>query len=81
MTNRERQRSLDRLRRQWTADAGVEASGRLDFCGRCEYRADGGGCLTHQAEREDKALCAKAFNRLNRRRKEKNDNEEQDDEY
>lgn len=67
MTNKERQRSLDK--KKWLASEkyGGDLSGNMPFCEHC-YQRGGlhGECQAPQQEREGLCHCARAYNRMKR---------------
>lgn len=65
MTNKERQKSLDK--KKWIASEkyGGDLSGAMEYCWACKHRYDI-GCTTTQKEREAACLCATAYNRMKR---------------
>lgn len=67
MTNKERQAALDR--NKWTESARehCDLSGAMVYCEFCEAQ-HGAQCAASQAEREAGSLCAKAHNRMTRKK-------------
>ena len=67
MTNKDRQRSLDKKKWLESQQQGFDMSGCMLYCEKCEYAnhdTDYGYCKASQEERESKTLCAKAYNRI-----------------
>jgi len=66
MTNKERQKTLDK--RKWLASeqAGYDTSGMSIYCHYCS-KQNGDSCQASQEERVNECLCAKAYNRMKRR--------------
>lgn len=75
MTNKERQKSLDK--KKWLASEkhGHDLSGEMSPCHYCKKQTPNGwqkdgyfkhGCTASQEERETACLCATAFNRMQR---------------
>lgn len=70
MTNKERQKSLDK--KKWLVSEEFEAdmSGYMPWCGYCDKCPnDANICNATQEERESKCLCATAYNRMKRYKK------------
>lgn len=70
MTNKERQKSLDK--KKWLASEKIffDMSGFMPYCKVCKERdLIDGGCIATQEEREGQCLCATAYNRMQRARK------------
>lgn len=70
MTNKERQKSLDK--KKWFVSEEFEAdmSGFMPWCNLCDYRdVIDYGCTATQEEREGQCLCATAYNRMKRAKK------------
>ena len=74
MTNKQRQRSLDKKKWIESERVGGDLSGVMSHCAYCEksflaFQSDGATsyCGATQQERENECLCAKAFNRMKRR--------------
>ena len=68
MTNKERQKSLDK--KKWVASEKqkFDMSGFMAYCEYCNKRGGlHGECQTSQEERETKCLCATAWNRKERK--------------
>lgn len=66
MTNKERQNSLDKQKWINSEDYGYDLSGSMPYCEFCEIQKN---CqrVPHQ-EKSSKFLCAKAFNRMERKK-------------
>ena len=68
MTNRERQRSLDK--KKWVASFEnlCDMSGKMDYCDHCDRQAYDSDfhCEATQEEKEAQSLCATAYNRMRR---------------
>ncbi|MBQ2894960.1 MAG: hypothetical protein IJE92_05525 [Clostridia bacterium] len=67
MTNKDRQASLDKEKWLESEKMGVDMSGEMPYCGDCEHQLL--GCLATHEKRVENCLCAKAYNRMARRRK------------
>lgn len=73
MTNRERQRSLDRKKWNESREQMEDMSGKMYYCECCEKQGLSLNypfdltCTATQEDREEQCLCATAFNRLQRR--------------
>ena len=67
MTNKERQKSLDKKKWLLSERVNIDASGTMDYCSYCN-KIDRSyfGCEATQEERESQCLCAKAYNRMER---------------
>ena len=65
MTNKERQKSLDK--KKWIASEKkkLDYSGLMDYCRYCMHK-DWVQCTAPQQEREALCLCARAYNRMKR---------------
>ena len=63
MTNKERQKDLDK--QKWVRGVEVDCnpSGTMYYCSSCKY-SNGYTCSKTQAELEADCLCAKAYNRM-----------------
>lgn len=66
MKNTERQKLLDKEKWLYSEEIKCDCTGYMAYCEYCDYQADLGGCLACQTEREEKSLCARAFNRQHR---------------
>lgn len=68
MTNKERQRSLDRKKWYESIAKNSDQSGKMVYCEFCD-KCDAGFkvCRADQYVRENGTLCATAFNRMKRR--------------
>lgn len=72
MTNKDRQKSLDKTK--WLASeiAGQDLSGKMECCYHCEHQADKHNfytyCTKAHAQRVEHCYCAKAYNRMVRGR-------------
>ena len=67
MTNKERQKSLDK--KKWLASEKFDEdmSGKMPYCKHCyNVWLFKDGCAVTQDERETKCLCATAYNRMKR---------------
>ena len=65
MTNKERQKSLDKSKWLLSESEGKDKSGSMWYCNMCGHQTKD-GCNAAQEERESKCLCAKAYNRAKR---------------
>lgn len=65
MTNKERQKLLDKKKWSESAKQSADLSGKMDYCKRCDM-CEATGCRATQALREGESLCAKAYNRMKR---------------
>ena len=67
MTNKERQKSLDRKKWLESEKQCEDMSGKMEYCDYCDsqsfYMYD---CEANPEEREENCLCAKAHNRMKR---------------
>ena len=69
MTNKERQKSLDKKKQLESEKAGTDLSGKMDYCRYCLFqRLNGGGCACTREHKEFWSLCAKAYNLMIKRR-------------
>ncbi len=66
MTKQEQQKSLDKKKWLYSQELGRDLSGTLVYCEHCD-KAVSNKCTATQEERESKCLCAKAFNRMQRK--------------
>jgi hypothetical protein len=66
MTNKERQKSLDKEKWLRSQELGEDMSGKMVYCTRCDKMNCLHRCTASQKERVENSLCAKAYNRLNR---------------
>jgi hypothetical protein len=66
MKNTERQKSLDKQKWLMSEEVGTDLSGEMLYCEFCFYKDLDGFCPISQQERENKCLCAKAWNRYKR---------------
>lgn len=68
MTNKERQKSLDKKKWLESEKKNRDMSGAMKYCKYCgmQYFLFN-GCDATQEEREQKCLCATAYNRMQRR--------------
>ena len=71
MTNKERQRTLDRQKWFISKLYGGDQSGKMPYCHYCDDQTCTNNCYTPQKEREKYTLCAKAYNRQIRNNKTK----------
>ena len=74
MTNKERQKSLDKQKRILSEDYGYDLSGKLfycDHCGQQTYKQNCKVCSATQSDRESGCLCATAYNRMVRKENKK----------
>lgn len=70
MTNKERQKSLDKKKWLESEKKGEDLSGKMPYCNDCHNRyLFEERCGVTQEEREQKCLCATAYNRMQRARK------------
>lgn len=76
MTNKERQASLDKKKWIESKQSGIDMSGRRLYCSHCEFQDSNIShhykciityCKATQEERERNSLCAKAYNRMQRK--------------
>ena len=65
MTNKERQKSLDKSKWLCSERDNKDLSGKMVYCTLCRHQTKD-GCNAAQEERESKCLCAKAYNRAKR---------------
>jgi hypothetical protein len=67
MTNKERQKQLDK--QKWMASEAKtsDQSGNMDYCKHCD-RNSCGNCSATQDERRGLCICARAYNRMVRRK-------------
>lgn len=64
MTNKERQRSLDKKKYYASQKEGYNLSGKMDYCKYCSKKAfNESRCTMPQEERVAGSFCAKAYNR------------------
>lgn len=73
MTNKERQKSLDRQKWLESEQQRFDMSGCMLYCEFCSkadhsHPTENGKCYATQEERENDCLCAKSFNRMKRRK-------------
>ena len=72
MTNIERQVSLDEKKYFESQKQGRDMSGNMDYCYCCKYLQvvdkDNYNCPVPQIDRELKCLCAKAFNKMKKKK-------------
>lgn len=67
MTNKERQKSLDKQKWVNSEDFGYDLSGKLFYCDHCKYQTERNmvkSCIASQKQREEKSLCATAYNKM-----------------
>lgn len=72
MTNKERQKNLEKKKWLESEKACQDLSGKMPYCKNCYYRGmnyDAIVCLASQNKRETECLCATAYNRMYRRKK------------
>lgn len=62
MTNIERQRSLDKKKYLESERQGMDLSGKMFYCNRCDYQY-GNLCTVTQNFKDKVCPCATAFNR------------------
>ena len=67
MTNKERQKSLDKKKWIESERYNLDFSGVMPYCEHCKHSTLGGNCTATQEERERKCLCATAYNRMQRK--------------
>lgn len=67
MTNKERQAALDKNKWAESAREHCDLSGAMVYCEFCGAR-NGEQCAASQSEREAGCLCAKAHNRMTRKK-------------
>lgn len=63
MNNKDRQKWCDTTKWQISNANSCDMSGKMYWCSGCEKSTDFCDCLATQIEREEKSLCAKAYNR------------------
>lgn len=69
MTNKERQKSLDKKKWLESEKQEFDMSGFMAYCEYCDNRGGmHGECQATQEEREKDCLCATAYNRMKRAR-------------
>lgn len=66
MTNNERQKSLDKKKYLYSQELGRDLSGAMVYCEFCD-KAVSNKCTATQEEREENCICARAFNRMQRK--------------
>ena len=66
MTNKERQITLDRQKWDASRENRCDMSGKMAYCEFCKYAVEN-NCMATQAKKEEQSLCAKAYNRMQRR--------------
>ena len=66
MTNKERQKQLDK--RKWieSEKEGYDKGGYMSYCDHCLWQDSWLNCTANQEDRVDNELCAKAYNRMYR---------------
>ena len=67
MTNKQRQKSLDKKKWLESEKQGFDMSGCMLYCSTCEHAnhdSEEGFCKASQALREKMSLCATAYNRM-----------------
>ena len=69
MTNKERQQKLDKQKYLKSERIGVDMSGAMTYCCFCKEKKYPLNCDVAQEVRESKCLCAKAYNRMKRSKK------------
>lgn len=67
MTNKDRQKSLDKKKWIESEKKGEDMSGAMLYCDACNKQNRTYECTATQEERESQCLCAKAYNRLQRK--------------
>lgn len=67
MTNKERQKSLDKQKWLESEISSIDKSGIMVYCGVCEYKTSNFTCTATQKQRQENCLCAKAFNKMQRK--------------
>lgn len=67
MTNKERQKSLDKKKWLESQTKNLDCNGIMFYCVKCQYRSKEFVCLASQEKRETLCLCAKAYNRAQRK--------------
>lgn len=69
MRNETRQKKLDEMKWHESQKAGADQSGMMDYCEYCEMSESMDCyCSATQEEREKKFFCAKAYNRMKRKK-------------
>lgn len=66
MTNPKRQKALDKAKWLQSEQEHADLSGKQGYCSACPMAVNQ-TCTATQAEREKESLCAKAYNRQDRR--------------
>ena len=67
-TNKAKQKTLDKKKWLVSEELGEDMSGKMGWCNYCNCRTDFETCVASQQEREVECLCAKAYNRLQRKK-------------
>lgn len=71
MTNKEKQKWLDKRKWKASEETGRDMSGHMDYCAYCVNRKGLNGCKANQTEREQGYFCATAYNLLIKRNRQK----------
>lgn len=66
MTNRQRQKDIDKQKWEDGVRFGYDPSGLLAMCNYCPKQYHICKCSATQEEREAQCLCAKAYNKMRR---------------
>lgn len=70
MKNIERQRSLDKKKWYASEKNGLDMGGKMNYCKYCSYTAidteyiGKDRCIISQEEKENRCICATAYNRM-----------------
>lgn len=67
MTNKERQSILDKDKWFKSKELGRDLSGARPYCLCCPHATPTHNCYVKQKDREEQCLCAKAYNKLQKR--------------
>ena len=68
MTNRERQKSLDKKKYECGQNLGIDPSGVMPYCVHCTHKTSNYGCSVSHEVRSENCFCAQAYNRMVRRK-------------
>lgn len=66
LTNKDRQAELDFMKWNISQIEKQDMSGKMEYCNSCQYQ-DNGTCTKSQEEKVEQSLCAKAFNKKNKK--------------
>jgi len=67
LSNKDKQKELDLFKWNKSQIENKDLSGQMNYCKNCPSKTNDGTCIATQAERELNTLCAKAFNKANRK--------------